>query len=1280
MNVGNGGGSFCQPIFDKLVHEAIDMCALQEVDLNEENRLSFVKFWTSKGWHAVVPTPGAARARSAIVSRVPMKVNCGDSFFKFLFVGFYGYAGNTGDTHALLRTTCADLAPFGLPFVIAGDFQFLALEAPVSWALAQGLFYELDDCRSGRPPPTGPGNTRCIDYAVASASIRASRACTFEGTADHCGVWYDVDQWAVKPPLQPPCYPAPVRHTAPDVCAAFLSEAFTHAFACADTVEGQWEVLASYADHALTDTPLEDSRRHCDWEPRRRERVTHKAAAASEPLDVRRLRRLHRRLCHAHRHGCHASLLAVLRRNVAQMCDPFPSLGHLREGLCDFGSAASDVLEVLRAREQELRDCRLKAWKLRCKDDMSRQRQWIKQRTELCLQRDAGAVGPEVARHTAVLPQAVLEHEGPQWRRLWTAVEDQEAREHQVDALLGSLPSINVPDCSFDLSSAALRRSMRKMLGRKGGCDGFTAEQLLRLPDAWWTGFAGLWANILSQGEIPSSWKRIGVSLIPKASGGYRPIGLACLAWRCGARCLCLGLKPWSDAWAGATAFGGLPKRSVADVHRRVHHALRRGTRVAVQEDLRRFFDSIHVPLASRVLEHFGIPRVALHVFQSFYNRQQRMLTVQGCCDQQWFQASCGLIQGCPLSPLVGAAVMQVWALTVQPHGVIPLTFQDDRTLLAVRGSAEQQCSSLRGALGYSRRFDQAFALSCDPRKSSVIGSGPAEALAASLGYECCDKLSLLGVTHPFDVDCPKELARLSFERILVRLRYVGAVTGRPVQTLQHLHCLCYSPFLWAAGYAGPSKDEVHSLMEPIKSSLRAILTREAPPALFHEIFEWKTSPAFCYDRATLLAGIRMHCLRYEWHEHLPLDELAVPWHEALPCAAALLSKLQWTVTPDGGCINRIDGGGVTRSFRIGFDGEHVLREWLLLHHRRAALTKCARVNRSLRREGEGLAQGLDLPGPPAASFVRALGHRQAWKEAHDIESKRASFATGGSIWHCGKKLNLTDVSSRACTCGLLAPSRAHRTWVCPDTADLRRSIAMPLTRCQDRLMAVESCEEPPAPFAFANEELVSDTAEGLVLHDHTVVAATDGSSEANIGAYGFILHGTEVQVACGSSDEDQGSFKMELLSLEILFRVVLACRTAALLDLHVLCDCESAITALRSSPEAGGALPLLVREVAAFRNALVSQGTQVHLHWIPSHGKISARWIPWEGAHPDLQSALNDQVDKLVSRKCKSRLHGSRREAFQLMLQRHCAWEYKAVQASAEAARRLHAALMGVG
>eukprot|EP00439_Symbiodinium_sp_Y106_P017651 s5566_g2.t1 len=1248
------------------------------VDLRPDNVISFERFWRSQGWYAAVASTNDV-ARAAVVSNFPVKVvkltdDCArvstalvevrrdNAYFKFLMVSFYGVVGSSRDTDVLLRDTCAALSNYGLPFILGGDFQFQPWESPIAGALASGLFFELEDCRLGPIPCTGPKRSRVIDYVVSSRHFTASEAHTVAGVADHAAVFYDIVGCdSVK-----------------DVSEAFQADAFQADFDAAEDVDHQWAVLASYADHALTGQEVASSRRHWAWVPRRRDRMVHKAAQLSEPLDLRRLRRLHRRLVQAVQHGCTVQLGRVVRRDLLQLSVDFPSLASFCSADVDMREAHCQVLLCINTRSEELRTSRMRAWRLKAREDCEKQRRWVKDRAELWLAREASTPDVAALSGRAVHPTAALEAELPAWKKLWTAVSNLDEHQRLVDSILERVPGLSEVECAFDVSPSALRQSMQRMVGRRAGSDSLVAQDLLCLPASWWSCFGIMWERVIADCVVPRAWKQVPVSLVPKSNGGFRPIALTAVAWRCGARAICAGLREWIDLWAGAVGFGGLPFRSVSDVHKRVHLALRSGTACGIQEDLRKFFDSVHVPLASRVLRHFGMPAKVIRLFSAFYEGQQRLLMMRGCCAPEWISASRGLVQGCPFSPLVGAAMMVVWAKLVSSSSVLGLSFQDDRTLLAKGSEAvDVQCEELAAANSLSRDFDCAFALTCDPSKSSVVGGQRAQVLADRLGYKRVEVLTLLGVSHPLDLHTPKTLDRFHMAKIRARLRFLPAVTRSCDQVLRHLHCLCFSPLQWAAGYAVPSADDLKSLSEPVKHVLQVELSQEAPQVLYHEVFSWRSSASFCCDWAVLQQGLALHSTRKDWHDELPLSEVMVPWHLALPSVSALMDKLQWVVSGDGSCIWRWDDHQRRRCFRIGFDGSLVLKEWLMLYHRRQNLARCGRVVKSLHRAGEGLAQGLVLPGSQSGSFIRALGHREIWKQAESIDLKRAAMATGGSVWHLGARKSIPSDRQSRCLCGLLMPSRAHLTFACEATRDLRQALEAPSTRVNDRLMARESVEEPPPPHTVADAELGEELAEDLRLPDAVLFAATDGSSEKNVGAAAVLLPQLGFSAVCGLQGEDQGPYKAELWALRLLLQVILKCDLTGLREIHIFCDCEAAILALL---QGASSLPLLAQELVSLKSRLTSQGIAVHPHWVPSHGKHSDKWRPWPGVPADRQRAWNHQVDLLAAQECKRRLLPSLRARFAELLRHHKAWELGAIRASAKAADRFDAVLEDPG
>ena len=72
-----------------------------------------------------------------------------------------------------------------------------------------------------------------------------------------------------------------------------------------------------------------------------------------------------------------------------------------------------------------------------------------------------------------------------------------------------------------------------------------------------------------------------------------------------------------------------------------------------------------------------------------------------------------------------------------------------------------------------------------------------------------------------------------------------------------------------------------------------------------------------------------------------------------------------------------------------------------------------------------------------------------------------AAVASAASAWYVEARYR---VQVAACVRGRQLPSRAHRTFVCPATEDLREGLGPPVTRVHERLLAIEEAEEEPSP------------------------------------------------------------------------------------------------------------------------------------------------------------------------------------------------------------------------
>lgn len=96
----------------------------------------------------------------------------------------------------------------------------------------------------------------------------------------------------------------------------------------------------------------------------------------------------------------------------------------------------------------------------------------------------------------------------------------------------------NFNDDYEEMDAEDLIRATRKMCKSAGGPDAWRAQDLIRRPKVWWDALARLWNVIVHIGIIPCIWVKVRLDTIPKASGGFRPIAVATIAWRAGARVL----------------------------------------------------------------------------------------------------------------------------------------------------------------------------------------------------------------------------------------------------------------------------------------------------------------------------------------------------------------------------------------------------------------------------------------------------------------------------------------------------------------------------------------------------------------------------------------------------------------------------------------------------------------------------------------------------------------------------------------------------------------------
>ena len=193
-----------------------------------------------------------------------------------------------------------------------------------------------------------------------------------------------------------------------------------------------------------------------------------------------------------------------------------------------------------------------------------------------------------------------------------------------------------------------------------------------------------------------------------------------------------------------------------------------------LQEDLSKFFDMVRLSDLIATLRRLGCLGQLRDLVDSFYQDHRRVFSVDGMMGTAWHGVHRGVAQGCPLSPVLTAAVMAIWSSVVETESanqVSSMSFVDDRLLWC--GKVE----TLREAKRRSNAFDKAYDLSCDVTKSRFVHSHASEEarnFQEELGYEVSDMLSWLGLVVPVDGSAAPSLKALDLRLVKRRIYLIG--------------------------------------------------------------------------------------------------------------------------------------------------------------------------------------------------------------------------------------------------------------------------------------------------------------------------------------------------------------------------------------------------------------------------------------------------------------------------------------------------------------------------
>ncbi|CAE7401334.1 unnamed protein product [Symbiodinium microadriaticum] len=460
-----------------------------------------------------------------------------------------------------------------------------------------------------------------------------------------------------------------------------------------------------------------------------------------------------------------------------------------------------------------------------------------------------------------------------------------------------------------------------------------------------------------------------------------------------------------------------------------------------------------------------------------------------------------------------------------------------------------------------------------------------------------------------------------------------------------------------------PSADDLREIRGEIVTVFSKSFAAGFAAVCLYEALGWQLHPDFACDLGTLRVLWKACVLSPRWLDYVPLSEAKFVWQQMLPEAPALLSKLRWSMQPDGSELTRRDTAGRLRVLRPGLDGFSVVFKWLRQLYRQNLVACAGRVKRSYHRHAAGLATGLDLPKPDFSLDYHFDGLHEALTlglRGTDL----AALGAGNSCWFYNAGGGYEEHHSRwQCLCGLSHPSRVHLLWACDKTAHLRTGLRDPRDRCEERLLLHGVPEQPPAPAALDPggffEDLVEEIRVQLELNPAVLFLATDGSEHFE------------------TLTSDQTAYKQELLGFCMAAKALGAAAYATGWSgraVFVL-DCQSALQVVLQEGLRFNYLLKLVEQVRLPLRDLASAGVQLQYVWVPSHGKKPS-WCAPPGLCSDLLRYLNDLVDKAAA-DCRQRRggQGGRVEWWQ---RRSAAskWDLGAILASAAAGQLLRAKL----
>ena len=239
-----------------------------------------------------------------------------------------------------------------------------------------------------------------------------------------------------------------------------------------------------------------------------------------------------------------------------------------------------------------------------------------------------------------------------------------------------------VPMLAKQLTGPYLRRRLMAMRPSAMGLDGWSLQDLRALPDRVLNWLAQLLTLIEEVGRWPTLLAQGYTSLIPKPGEegplGTRPLTVLSMVYRLWAGTRLWEVMRWQESWVHPRAFGFRLARGAVDAATVTQALLElarlKGWRLeGLSLDYVKCFDLIPQAVVLRIARELGMDDGVLRALAAMYRQLRRAFRLAGALGA-WWQATNGILQGCPLSVILINILTTVWKMeidTMRRHVVV---------------------------------------------------------------------------------------------------------------------------------------------------------------------------------------------------------------------------------------------------------------------------------------------------------------------------------------------------------------------------------------------------------------------------------------------------------------------------------------------------------------------------------------------------------------------------------------------------------------------------------